>query len=57
MWCLGVLLYVLGCGVLPFRARTLEELHEKIIKAKVNFPDCKDPPLSDDFKDLARGLL
>ena len=57
MWCLGILLYVLGCGVLPFRAKTLEELHSKIIKAKVEFPEIKEPPLTEDFKDLVRGLL
>jgi hypothetical protein len=42
---------------LPFRAKTLEELHSKIIKAKVEFPEIKEPPLTEDFKDLVRGLL
>jgi hypothetical protein len=49
MWCLGIILYTLGCGVLPFRAKTLEDLHLKIIKAKIEFPESKEPALSEDF--------
>jgi len=57
MWCLGIILYTLGCGILPFRAKTLEDLHSKIIKAKIEFPERKEDTLSEDFKDLVRGLI
>ncbi len=57
MWCLGIILYTLGCGILPFRAKTLEDLHSKIIKAKIEFPESKGDTLSEDFKDLVRGLI
>lgn len=57
MWCLGIILYTLGCGILPFRAKTLEDLHSKIIKAKIEFPESKEDSLSEDFKDLVRGLI
>jgi serine/threonine protein kinase len=57
MWCLGIILFTLGCGVLPFRAKTLEDLHLKIIKAKIEFPESKEPALSEDFQDLVRGLI
>jgi|LauGreDrversion4_2_1035121.scaffolds.fasta_scaffold83167_1 serine/threonine protein kinase len=57
MWCLGIILYTLGCGILPFRAKTLEDLHSKIIKAKIEFPESKEDTLSEDFKDLVRGLI
>ena len=57
MWCLGILLYILGCGVLPFRAKSIEDLHLKIIKAKVVFPENKELTLSEDYQDLVRGLI
>jgi len=57
MWCLGIILYTLGCGILPFRAKTLEDLHLRIIKAKIEFPEGKEDILSEDFKDLVRGLI
>lgn len=57
MWCLGIILYTLGCGVLPFRAKSLEDLHLKIIKAQIDFPEGKESNLSEDYKDLVRGLI
>ena len=39
VWSLGVLLYTMLCGAFPFRATSEEELYQKIIKGKYDFPE------------------
>ena len=39
IWSLGVLLYCLLTGHMPFKASTIEELHNKILEGKVDFPE------------------
>lgn len=39
IWSFGVVLYVLLCGKVPFDDTSVPELHEKIKKGKVQYPD------------------
>lgn len=39
IWSLGVLIFILLTGTPPFRASTLKEIFNKILKGKVDFED------------------
>lgn len=53
IWSLGVLLFAMLCGTVPFKAPTLEELHKFILAGEFKIPD----HLSDDAKNLIRGMI
>ena len=50
IWSLGVLFYAMLFGVFPFKGKDEDELFEKIIEAKITFPDYN--PISDKTKEL-----
>lgn len=50
---MGVLLFTMVCGTVPFKAKTLVDLHKLILKCKFEMPD----HLSHDLQDLIRRLL
>ncbi len=37
-WSLGVLLYAMLCGTVPFKAPSLKELHATVVKGRYTFP-------------------
>jgi len=53
MWSLGVLLYAMVCGTVPFKAQNLEDLHKLILKGDFTFP----VELSQDAQSIIRGLI
>lgn len=38
IWSLGVLLFAMLCGTVPFKAQNLEDLHKLILKGEFLFP-------------------
>lgn len=55
VWSLGVLLFVLSTGKMPFRAATVEELNSAILIGKFEFP--KHVDLGEDLRDLIEKML
>lgn len=53
IWSLGVLLFAMLCGTVPFKASNLEDLHKLILKGDFNFP-CE---LSTEAQSLVRGMI
>ena len=56
IWSLGVCLYAMLVGMVPFRGKTIEELQELIIKGEFTFPSSADG-LSKQAKKLIQGML
>eukprot|EP00249_Psilotum_nudum_P014180 c24703_g1_i4 orf=210-953(+) len=57
MWSVGVILYILLSGVLPFGRDTDRRIFDAITKAKIDFLSHPWSQISDEAKDLIRGLL
>ena len=53
IWSIGIILYVMICGYLPFEASETTELCKRIIKGEYEVPEY----LSDDVKDLLKNIL
>lgn len=53
VWSLGVLLYVMLQGTVPFRATTMEGLFKAQMKMNINFPI----DISEEAKSLIKGML
>ncbi|XVF65468.1 hypothetical protein PTKIN_Ptkin09bG0252000 [Pterospermum kingtungense] len=57
VWSVGVILYILLCGVPPFWADTEEEIAHAIIRGKIDFGRDPWPKVSDEAKDLVKAML
>jgi serine/threonine protein kinase len=53
VWSLGVLLYAMLCGTVPFKASNLEDLHKLILKGEFTFP----VELTNEAQALVRGMI
>jgi len=56
IWSLGVCLYAMLYGTVPFKANNMSDLHQLIIKAKYTLKDDK-VEISEEAKSLIRALL
>ncbi|XP_061420578.1 serine/threonine-protein kinase 33 isoform X1 [Lethenteron reissneri] len=57
VWSIGVILYMLLCGEPPFMAHSQEKLFELIIKGELSFTQPAWEEVSENAKELLRGLL
>uniref|UniRef100_A0AC35U5J6 Non-specific serine/threonine protein kinase n=1 Tax=Rhabditophanes sp. KR3021 TaxID=114890 RepID=A0AC35U5J6_9BILA len=53
LWSMGVILYTLLCGCLPFEDESLSKLRQKVLRGMINFP----PYLSQGSREILRELL
>ncbi|CAH9119663.1 unnamed protein product [Cuscuta europaea] len=57
IWAAGVILYILLCGIAPFRKDNTDELREAIIHAEVCYERPPWPDVSNEAKDLVKKML
>lgn len=57
MWSLGVVLYILLCGLPPFWGDTEEEIFKMVLKSDLDFKTAPWPSVSEQAKDCVRQLL
>ena len=54
---MGVILFVMVCGVLPFNGKTEKEIKKAICKLRIKYPEHIEPLLSSEVKNLIKMML
>ena len=57
VWSLGVCLFAMLCGMVPFKGRNIHELKDSIVEDKLKFPTEIESKLSKEAKHLVRIML
>jgi len=57
VWSVGVICYILLCGFPPFYGNNDQQIFEKIMKAKYDFPSPDWDDISDDAKEFIQAIL
>jgi len=52
LWSLGVVLYSMVVGAVPFKANSMKDLHKMILKGEFRVPDFVSPVVSDVIRRL-----
>lgn len=57
IWCLGIILYRMLCGEVPFKSENDEEIIQEIVMNEVDYTSGKWSIVSDEAKSLVQSLL
>lgn len=57
MWSIGVIMYILLCGFMPFKGQNFEEISKEICAGKINFKHKEFNRVSEEGKDLIKNLI
>ncbi|GKT35388.1 Kinase, PLK [Aduncisulcus paluster] len=57
VWCIGVIMFVMLYGRVPFESTNIKEIYKRIMRLDFMFPSSTEAPVGDEAKDLIRCLL
>jgi len=57
MWSMGVILYIMACGHMPFDDSNVKKMLKVQLKNNIKFPPKHNSRLSEDLQDLVRHLI
>jgi serine/threonine protein kinase len=57
VWSMGVIMYALLCGSMPFKGETASQLEDQIMSGELGFKEVEWITISDGAKELIKGML